>query len=250
MPSMIGAGEAMTPKRAREVLNAPSNADPATLARAFRAAVKACHPDREGGDAERLRQVIEAHRLLQRLQDARRSAAVQPAFRPAAAPESRSQPTVETIDISITEALFGGERRIQLLSGRALDVRLPAGLRPGETLRLAAAAGGSDVHLKINVTGLPNLSVRGDDLWLKITAPLKQIDEGARLEVDTPRGRRAVWLSRKAGLKRLMRLPGEGLPARAGHARGDLFLRIEPEAAPAESPAQSMLRKFAQTWAA
>lgn len=244
----------MTPKRAREVLNAPSNADPATLARAFRAAVKACHPDREGGDAERLRQVIEAHRILQQLQEARRHAAAGPAFRPqpqpAPRPESRSQPALETLDISVTEALFGGERRVQLLSGRALDVRLPAGLRTGETLRLTGAAGGADVHLKINVAGLPNLSVRGDDLWLKITAPLKQIDEGARLEVDTPRGRRAVWLSRKAGLKRLMRLPGEGLPARGGHARGDLFLRIEAEEAPAESPAKSMLRKFAATWAA
>lgn len=248
---MMGRGEAMTPKRAREVLNAPSNADTATLARAFRVAVKACHPDREGGDAERLRQVIEAHRMLQQLQEARRqTTAAGPAFRPAPQPEPRPQPALETLDISVTEALFGGERRVQLLSGRALDVRLPAGLRPGETLRLSGAAGGADLHLKINVTGLPNLAVRGDDLWLKITAPLKQIDEGARLEVETPRGRRAVWLSRKAGLKRLMRLPGEGLPARGGHARGDLFLRIEPEEAPAESPAKSMLRRFAATWAA
>lgn len=245
----------MTPKRAREVLNAPSNADPATLARAFRAAVKACHPDREGGDAERLRQVIEAHRILQQLQEAKRHAAAEPVFRPtpqpAPRPAAKPQPALETIDISVAEALFGGERRVQLAGGRVLDVRLPAGLRPGETLRLAAAAGGSDIHLKVNVAvGMPNLSVRGDDLWLQITAPLKQIAEGARLEIDTPRGRRAVWLSRKAGLKRLMRLPGEGLPARGGHARGDLFLRIEPEEAASESPAKSMLRKFAATWAA
>src|SRR4051812_11791252 len=175
----------MTPKRAREVLNAPSNADTATLARAFRAAVKDCHPDREGGDAERLRQVIEAHRILQQLQEARRrTAAAEPVLRPAPQPASRPeatpQPVLETLDISVTEALFGGERRVQLLSGRALDVRLPAGLRPGETLRLSGAAGGGDVRLKINVTGLPNLAVRGDDLWLMITAPLKQIDEGAR----------------------------------------------------------------------
>ena len=248
----MGRGEAMTPKRAREVLKAPSNADQATLARAFRAAVKDCHPDREGGDAERLRQVIEAHRILQQLQEARRHLTPQPAPHTAAAarPQPKSQPALEHIDISVTEALFGGERRIQLAGGRTLDVRLPAGLRSGETLRLAGAAGGSDVHLQISVGALPNLTVRGDDLWLKISAPLKQIDEGARLEIDTPRGRRAVWLSRKAGSKRLMRLPGEGLPARGGHARGDLFLRIEPEEAPVESPAKSMLRKFAATWAA
>lgn len=241
----------MTPKRAREVLKAPADADPAALARAFRAAVKACHPDREGGDAERLRLVIDAHRLLQRLHEARQEE-LRPksAPQPRPAPEARPQPTLEHLDISVGEALFGGERRVKLASGRLLDVRLPPGLRSGETLRLAGAAGGEDMHLKICVTGETNLSVRGDDLWLKISAPLKQIDEGARLEVDTPRGRRAVWLSRKAGIKRLMRLPGEGLPARGAHARGDLFLRIEPEEAPAESIAQSMLRRFAATWAA
>lgn len=241
----------MTPKRAREVLKAPANADPAGLARAFRAAVKACHPDHAGGDAERLRQVIEAHRLLQQLHEARQemfppSAAEAP--RPAPRPEP--QATTEHVDISVCEALFGGERRVRLASGRELDVRLPPGLRSGETLRLAGAAGRCDVLLKICVAGEANLSVRGDDLWLKVSAPLKQIDEGARLEVDTPRGRRAVWLSRKAGLKRLMRLPGEGLPARGGHARGDLFLRIEAEEAPAESAAKTLLRRFAATWAA
>lgn len=237
----------MTPKRAREVLKAPANADPAVLARAFRAAVKACHPDHQGGDAERLRQVIEAHRLLQQLHEARQEQA-QPT--PTQAPQPPPRPAPEHLDISVEEALFGGARRVRLACGRELDVRLQPGLRSGETLRLAGAAGRADVHLKICVIGASNISVRGDDLWLKVTAPLKQIDEGARLEVDTPRGRRAVWLSRKAGLKRLLRLPGEGLPARGGHARGDLFLHIEAEAAPAESTAKTLLRRFAANWAA
>ena len=239
----------MTPKRAREVLKAPANADPAGLARAFRAAVKACHPDHAGGDAERLRQVIEAHRLLQQLHEARQDQ-FPPAARTAPEPRPAPEPEPEHLDISVTEALFGGERRVRLANGRVLDVRLPPGLRSGETLRLAGAGGRGDVLLKICVAGGSNLSVRGDDLWLKVSAPLKQIDEGARLEVDTPRGRRAVWLSRKAGLKRLMRLPGEGLPARGGHARGDLFLRIEAEEAPVESTAKTLLRRFAATWAA
>lgn len=249
----------MTPQYACEVLKAPANADQATLARAFRAAVKACHPDREGGDAERLRLVIDAHRLLQQLQEARRAAfgesRPQPKqetkAKPAQQPQPEPQPMVETLDISVNEALFGGARRVRLASGRELEVRLPAGLRPGETLRLAKGDRGRDVALKICVAGDGQLSVRGDDLWLKVSASARQIDAGARLEVETPRGRRAVWLSRKAGFKGLMRLPGEGLPARDGHARGDLFLRIEPQAeAEGESLARSMLRKFAATWAA
>ena len=47
----------MTPKKARQVLNAPSGANPDELTRAFRAAVKEVHPDC-GGDPIRLRQII------------------------------------------------------------------------------------------------------------------------------------------------------------------------------------------------
>jgi hypothetical protein len=55
----LGVGEAL------DLLGLPAAADGETLRRAFNAAVKAAHPDRPGGDHERLRLVIEAYRLLQ-----------------------------------------------------------------------------------------------------------------------------------------------------------------------------------------
>lgn len=54
----IGVGAALN------LLGLPPAADGETLRRAFNAAVKASHPDRPGGDHERLRQVIEAYSLL------------------------------------------------------------------------------------------------------------------------------------------------------------------------------------------
>jgi curved DNA-binding protein len=50
---------------ALDLLGLPPAADGETLRRAFNVAVKAAHPDRPGGDHERLRLVIEAYRLLQ-----------------------------------------------------------------------------------------------------------------------------------------------------------------------------------------
>ena len=50
---------------ALDLLGLPPAADGEALRRAFNAAVKAAHPDRPGGDHERLRLVIEAYRLLQ-----------------------------------------------------------------------------------------------------------------------------------------------------------------------------------------
>lgn len=218
----------MTPKQARQVLNAPLPCDAAELGRAFRRAVKAAHPD-VGGTAERLRLVIEAHDLLK-------------AVVPAATPSQPRAGAAESLEITVTEALLGGERRVHS-GGAAWSVRLPPGLRSGESLRVAGD-GGAELLLRISIADTPSLMVRGDDLWMR--RPVS--DGAARLELDTPRGRRSVWLSRKVGSKRLLRLTGEGLPARAGRPAGDLIIRLETAPA-AESPARQMLRRFAGAWA-
>lgn len=231
----------MTPKQARLVLNAPAGADEDTLGKAYRAAVKSAHPD-HGGDAERLREVVEAHRLLKGL------AAGRIRFPPAVQPQpAAATPKRHSLEITVPEALFGGRRRVTL-EGRTIEVKLPEGLRAGEVLRLSRAGpGGSDLFLRISIAADPELAVRGDDLWLRAKAPL---DYGGRLEIDTPRGRRAVWLTRKVGSKRLLRLGGEGLPARGQRLAGDLIVRLEAAEAPVETPAREMLRRFAGTWAA
>jgi curved DNA-binding protein len=230
----------MTPKQAREVLKAPAGASEDELGRAYRAAVKAAHPDR-GGDAEALRRVIDAHRVLEAMARGRH------AFPPAAKDEARPAPRRHVLEITVGEALFGGRRRAAI-AGRTLDVKLPEGLRAGETLRLAGAGGdGGDLMVRIAIAADPGLAVRGDDVWLSATAPIAC---GGRLEIDTPRGRRAVWLTRKVGSRRLVRLAGEGLPARDGRPAGDLIVRLETASAPAETPAREMLRRFAGAWAA
>lgn len=229
----------MTPKQARLVLNAPAGADEDTLGKAYRAAVKSAHPD-HGGDAERLREVVEAHRLLKSLAAGRIS------FPPMAQPQAAA-PKPYSLEITVPEALFGGRRRLRL-EGRTVEVKLPEGLRAGEMLRLSRAGPqGCDLFVRISIAADPDLAVRGDDLWLRAVAPL---DYGGRLEIDTPRGRRAVWLSRKVGSKRLLRLGGEGLPARGQRRAGDLIVRLEAAEAPVVTPAREMLRRFAGTWAA
>ena len=66
---MSSQNATLSAAKARQLLNLAADADAAGLAQAYRSAVKAAHPDRPGGDAERLRQVIEAHRLLKTLAD-------------------------------------------------------------------------------------------------------------------------------------------------------------------------------------
>ena len=246
---------AMTAGQARQLLSLAPGADAATVDRAYRAAVKAAHPD-VGGDAERLRKVIEAHRLLKALGEVRinftpATRAAAPQAKADAAPPKPPPPKSLRLQITVAEALFGGERRIEVDGAGRLDVRLPAGLRAGESLRLAGAApNGADVMLRINVAIEPGVQVRGDDLWLDLSAPPHELQDGARLEIDTPRGRRAFMAPRLTEIGGLARLKGEGLPARGRHGPGDLIVRITFDETPEESVSRRLLKRFSARWAA
>ena len=245
----------MTAAQARSILGLPSGTDEAEIARAFRRAVKAVHPDLPGGDPERFRQVIEAHKLLKSLTVGQFSfpPAAQPAEPPAASRGAWSKPAPTRtlrLKISVCEALFGGERRLEIDAGRSVDVQLPAGLRAGESLRLAEAGeDGRHLFVKIIMNHEPGLSVRGHDVWFEVSVEPSQMIEGAHLEVDTPRGRRAFPAPRTVEFGGLVRLRGEGLPARGPHPVGDLILRVSAGAAD-ESLARRLLRRFSARWAA
>ena len=104
--------------------------------------------------------------------------------------------------------------------------------------------------LRINVAIEPGVQVRGDDLWLDLSAPPHELEDGARLEIDTPRGRRAFMAPRLTDTGGLVRLKGEGLPARGRHRPGDLIVRVTLDDSSEESVSRRLLRRFSARWAA
>lgn len=132
-----------------------------------------------------------------------------------------------------------------LADGRRVKVKLPPGLRSGDTVRV----GGSE--LAVVLSGAPEMLVRGDDLWINASVAPRLLAEGGRVAVETPLGRRVVWLTKKAGERKLVRLQGQGLPARGPHRQGHLFLRLAPaKPGQTDSAARALLRRFAAAWAA
>ena len=222
-------------RAAREVLGVGPLAGAGELRRAFREAAKRAHPDRPGGGAERFRHVVAAYHRLQGLQPASERIIQPPAARP---------PEPGVLTISPLVALRGGSAEHRLPDGRRIRVRLPAGLRSGDTVR----AGGVELHVVLR--GTPEMLVRGDDLWISVAVAPRILDEGGRVALDTPAGRRIVWLTKKAGERKLVRLVGQGLPARGPHAQGHIFLRLAPSAGQADSAARTLLRRFTAAWAA
>jgi curved DNA-binding protein len=223
----------MSLKMAREVLGVSSEATPAEVRCAFREAAKRAHPD-TGGDERAFRQVVEAYR---RLQDPLDEHSVQPSIRPRATAEP-------DLEISPRIALEGGDVDHLLPDGRLIRITLPPGLRSGDKVRAASA------ELCVYVRAQEGVLVRGDDLWLTVKVAPSVLKRGGRITVDTPLGRRSIWVDRKAGERGLVRIEDQGLPPRGRRPRGHMFLRLTAAPGLAESAALTLLRRFAAAWAA
>ncbi|ODT87343.1 DnaJ domain-containing protein [Phenylobacterium sp. SCN 70-31] len=227
------AAAEMSLKDAREVLGVSSASTPAEIRQAYREAAKRAHPD-AGGDERAFRQIVEAYR---RLQDPLGDRMIQAPRRP------RATPTPD-LEISPLIALEGGEVDHRLPDGRMIRITLPAGLRSGDKVRAAGAA------LSVYIRAQDGVIVRGDDLWLTARVSPAVLKKGGRIAVETPIGRRSVWIDRKAAERGLVRVEGEGLPARGRRARGHLFIRLSAEIGATDSAALALLRRFAAAWAA
>ncbi|WP_374514319.1 DnaJ C-terminal domain-containing protein [Brevundimonas sp.] len=227
--------EVASTREALALLGLTGPAEGSALTAAFRAAVKAARPDQPGGDEARFRRVIAAWRLLQ-------AQAPSPALEP---PPVRPAP-LPVVSITPREALSGARVRVQA-GGRSLRVRVPAGLRSGERLRLRrGAADGADLHLPVLIRAADGLSVLGDDLYMAWPVPPRLIEDGGRIEIDTWTGPRSAWIV--AGQETLrVRLRGLGLPARGARPQGHLFVTLEPSA-DAPSSAEDLLVRFTRVW--
>jgi len=228
LPAVPGPNPTIDAASARRLLGIAPDATAEDLRRAFNRAVKQAHPDRPGGDGERLRQVIEAYRRLD---------PVVPAREPSEA--------AARLEIPLAQAMAGGWARLRLDDGREASVRLPAGLRAGDRVRIAGRT------FRIAIASGPGAAIAGDDLLMTATIDPALMICGGRLAIETPAGTTSVRLSAADVARGFVRMPGMGLPARGARAAGDLLLRLKPAPDPrSETPAQTKRRRFASAWAA
>jgi len=200
---------------------------------AFRAAAKVAHPDRPGGDADAFREVLAAYRVLQA------------EFRvPATIPHAATPVLSPFVEISPLVALRGGEAEAVLSTGERVTTRIPAGARHGETVSVAGEAA------LVRVRGDMAMQLRGSDIWVTAEVAASVLEDGGRAAVETALGPKVLWISRKIAERRLVRIEGQGLPARGAHGHGSLFIRLVPDSGAPESQARVQLRKFAAAWAA
>ena len=168
--------------------------------------------------------------------------------------KARGEDHHAAIEIAIEDAIKGVEREISLRAmeldaqgqpayvNRTLSVKIPAGVRPGQFIRLGgqgmpghggAAAG--DLYIEVRLAAHKLYRVDGSDLYMTLPVTPTEAALGAQVQVPTPSGgvvEVTIPANARSGLK--LRLKDRGLP---GKPPGHLYLLLEIALPPADSEA-------------
>jgi DnaJ-class molecular chaperone len=134
------------------------------------------------------------------------------------------------LTITLAEAAHGTKKRVQLPTGREIEVKIPSGLSDGQQIRLkgqgvtGSRGRAGDLLITVSIAPHPLFKREGADLRIELPIALYEAVLGGKVRVPTLDG--AVELAIPPGTNsgRTFRLKGRGFPAREG--KGDLLATV------------------------
>jgi curved DNA-binding protein len=156
------------------------------------------------------------------------------------------------LSIPLEVAYSGGVQRIGV-DGRTLEVKIPAGIQPGQVIRLAGQGQAqgprrSDLLLEIDYRPHADFEVDGRNILHTVTLAPWDAALGTTVSVPTLGGPVELRIPPDSDAGRKLRLRGRGLPGKP--ASGDQIVELEIRAPRAETEAQRALyRQMAEAFA-
>ena len=133
--------------------------------------------------------------------------------------------------VELLDAVNGGKQTVTLPDGKSLDVKIPAGTRDGQTLRLrgkgspgfGGAAG--DALIEVRVRPHRFFSLEGDDVRIDLPITIAEAVLGGKVKVPTLSGSVQLTLKPHSNSGTVLRLRGKGLPKGNG-GNGDMLVTL------------------------
>ncbi|MBD2598381.1 DnaJ domain-containing protein [Nostoc spongiaeforme FACHB-130] len=142
-----------------------------------------------------------------------------------------AQDTEAIINLTFLEAFAGVQKRFNLGS-ETLDVRIPAGAKPGSRLRVRGKGQFNpmtqqrgDLYLKVELQPHSFFQIEGDNLVCEVPITPDEATLGASIDVPTPDGNVNVKLPAGVRSGQSLRLRGKGWPLPKG-GRGDQLVKV------------------------
>lgn len=158
------------------------------------------------------------------------------------------------IELSVEDAFRGGERALTLVDPesreqRSYNVRIPAGVRSGQRIRLAGQGGrggdgAGDLYLRVRIIPSEHFRLDGDDVQTTLPVTPWEAALGATVTLRTLDGTVRVKVPAGSSSGRKIRLKGKGYP-NADKERGDLYAEVRVEVPPELSPEE---RELLERW--
>jgi len=146
-------------------------------------------------------------------------------------PPRRGEDAHHPLSVTFSEAAAGTTKRVALVTGKSLDVRIPAGAADGQSLRLKGqghpGGGGGpdgDAFVDIQVEPHPYFRRRDLDVLLDLPVSLQEAVHGAKVTVPTIDGKVSLSIPAGANSGTVLRLKGRGIAGSAG--RGDQLVTV------------------------
>ena len=152
------------------------------------------------------------------------------------------------------ESVYGGGSVRISVNGRTLEVRVPKGIKPGQSIRLARQGNGAgDLLLEIEYAAHPRFEVDGRNVIHVLPVAPWEAALGATISVPTLGGSVELKIPADSEAGRKLRLRGRGLPGGAQGADGDQIVELEILAPRAHDDAQrqayaTMRDAFGDDW--
>ena len=134
------------------------------------------------------------------------------------------------VHIPFDVAILGGKQHISI-SGDSFDIKIPAGIKNEETLRVRGKGKEfqgqrGDVLLKVEILESPDYERKDDDLIKEIKVPLYTVLFGGKVAVETLQKNITLKIPENTKCGQKFRVKALGTLNRKTKIKGDLYLKV------------------------
>ncbi|NVO57692.1 J domain-containing protein [Rhodobacteraceae bacterium B1Z28] len=157
-----------------------------------------------------------------------------------------------SLQISFLDAVFGASQKLTLPDGDRIEVKIPAGITNGQTIRLRGKGApgygegpAGDALVTVSVADHPVFDRQGDDIHITLPVTIDEAILGGKVAAPTIDGGVNVSVPAGTSSGKTLRLRGKGVKKRGSSERGDQLIELTV-AMP--DKIDDELKQFMETW--
>ncbi|NOD94086.1 DnaJ domain-containing protein [Ruegeria sp. HKCCD4884] len=157
-----------------------------------------------------------------------------------------------SLQISFLDAVFGASQKLTLPDGDRIQVKIPAGITDGQTIRLRGKGAPGygegppgDALVTVSVASHPVFDRQGDDIHIKLPITIDEAILGGKVPAPTIDGGVNVSVPAGTSSGKTLRLRGKGVKKRGSSERGDQLIELTVSM---PDTIDDDLKQFMETW--